>query len=139
MKKSGIFALLVCALFAGELPPYTKAFKKGALEVLEVDTRINRKNSGISDKEALEYYKNTQSLPKDSKQMERYLKQHEIVWSLHYCNGFGCLYSGRVRFAGKIWRFESSGGLTEFLREYEHISLVCVAPQCRPRAWGDNE
>ena len=142
MRKSSVFVLLVYSLFASDdvmLPPYTEAFSKGALEVLEIDSEINWENSGISDEEALEYCKNTQSLPKDSKQMEQYLKQHTIVWSLHYYSGGGCIYRGKVRFAGKIWDFISIGGKTTFSRENENISLVCVTSQCYPRAWSDEE
>lgn len=117
MRKGSVFVLLICSLFANDnitLPPYTEAFSKEALEVLEIDSEINWENSGISDEEALECCKNTQSLPKDSKQMEHYLKQHTIVWSLHYYSGDGCVYRGKVRFAGKIWDFTSIGAKRHF-------------------------
>ena len=144
MKKSSVIILLMYSLFANEnytipLPPYAEEFKKETLEVLAIDTEINWENSGISDEEALEHCKNTQSLPKDLKQMEQYLKQHIIVWNLHYYSGDGCVYRGKVKFVGKIWDFVSVGGKTRLSHRNEDIYLVCESARCRPRAWSDEE
>lgn len=141
MIKSSIVILLVGSLFAKShiMPPYTEAFEKETLEVLEINTEINWENSGISDEEALERCKNTQSSPKDLKQMEQYLKQHIIVWNLHYYSGDGCIYRGKVRFVGKIWDFVSVGGKTTFSQGNENIYLVCESVRCYPRAWSDEE
>ncbi|RDU61197.1 hypothetical protein CQA53_10480 [Helicobacter didelphidarum] len=143
MKKSSIIVLFVCSLFAQDnviYPPYAESFDKEVIEVLEVDTEINWQNSGISDKEAMERCKMSQSLPKDKQQMEEYLKKHKVVWTLHYYSGQGCAYRGKVKFDGKVWDFTSDGGMTTFLRENEeYIYLVCESAECQPRAWNDFE
>lgn len=143
MKKISIILLLVCSLFAKDnavYPPYMQSFDKQAIKVLEVETEINWQNSGLSDVEAMERCKMQESLPKNKQQMEKYLKNHKVVWTLHYYNGDGCIYRGKVEFDGKIWDFVSIGGKTTFSRENEEdIYLVCESTECYPRAWDDGE
>lgn len=140
MRKIKLIWLLCCnIIFANPIPPYAHLWEIQPIEVLEVDTEINWKNSGLSNQEALEHCKNTQSLPKDSKQMEQYLKKHIVVWSLHYFSGAGCTYKGKVKFAGKIWNFVSIGGITRITTESEWIGLVCISKDCYPQAWSDGE
>ncbi len=148
MKKTNILALalfLLCSAFSAEnlapyLPPYAKNWSKETIEVLEINTEINWENSGLSDKEALKRCKDSQSLPKNAKQMQDYLQKHIVVWSLHYYNGDGCIYRGKIRFDDKIWDLESVGGVTTLRRDGDmDIYLVCLSKDCHPQAWSDAE
>lgn len=140
-----LVCVMLCASFGAEilppfLPPYAENWGKETIEVLEISTETNWENSGLSDEVALQRCKDSQSLPKDTKQMQDYLQKHIVVWSLHYYNGDGCIYRGKVRFDDKIWDLESSGGITTLRRDgYEDIYLVCLSSDCHPKAWSDAE